>query len=865
MRPLAFLARSSALAAFAVLAACTSPRDVDTPSPEARRATLAALGVTGEVSESAAVLPERASGAAVLEDTRSGVGVRVVLRGASEARGSDVGGVRLHRAAYRGADVARVTTTDGMEDFVFFDARPADEALEYDVDVSKAAGLRLVGGVLEVLDTKGAPRLRVVPPYVVDAKGAHHAGSLSVEGCKVDTHASDPRDRAVLAPGASTCGLRVTWKLDDAGYPAVVDPSWQGTMSPSFGRYDHASLALSDGRVIIVGGWRRDSAGMGNGPQALCEIFSPSSRTWAVSSFLVNSRQNPALAQYPSGKVLAVGGGFGRVQVFVPGQGIDAPMESVTSADFLTATMLGNGKALVLGGFVDGTPSASALLVDEANPGSPTNAGPTGVMGAARGKHTATLLVSGKVLVAGGEGPGGKLASAEIYDPATNTFAPTAGPMMAARSAHAAVRLTDGRVLLAGGGTTVAELYDPATNQFSVAGSLAQPRERVRAVRLASGRVMVAGGEVAGVPVGDVEIFDPDTRTFAQDTPLTFIRTWFGLSPLPNGDVLADGGRDKRSFGIRNSEIWSPTEKGIECRAGNDCRSGYCQQGTCCAAECKGPCKTCSPGTGACVPVISADDPDDCTGALTCDAAGACKKKNGNVCTSAGDCASGFCIDGFCCERACGGQCEACDVGGREGRCVPVAGEPHAQRPRCAKGDATCGGTCDGITTVCSYPSAVTVCGRSCGEKLETVSTCDGKGACLRGSPQSCAGNFVCASATACKTECASDADCLDGYRCEGKVCSPVALCKGTLVTKGREVVDCAPYTCEQGGLCRTSCASVADCAEPNVCSADGRCVLPPQAPLEGCATGAGSGGGEGGLVALAAALGMTLVRRRKR
>ena len=38
----------------------------------------------------------------------------------------------------------RVVTAEGAEDFVPFDARPASESLTYEVDVSRAAGLRLV-------------------------------------------------------------------------------------------------------------------------------------------------------------------------------------------------------------------------------------------------------------------------------------------------------------------------------------------------------------------------------------------------------------------------------------------------------------------------------------------------------------------------------------------------------------------------------------------------------------------------------------------------------------------------------------------------------------------------------------------------
>ena len=44
---------------------------------------------------------------------------------------------------------------------------------------------------------------------------------------------------------------------------------------------------------------------------------------------------------------------------------------------------------------------------------------PTGSMNEGRESHTATLLLDGKVLVAGGHSDGISLNSAEVYDPAT--------------------------------------------------------------------------------------------------------------------------------------------------------------------------------------------------------------------------------------------------------------------------------------------------------------------------------------------------------------------------------------------------------------------------------------------------------------
>src|SRR5436305_558404 len=70
---------------------------------------------------------------------------------------------------------------------------------------------------------------------------------------------------------------------------------------------------------------------------------------------------------------------------------------------------------------------------------------PTGSMSTARGVHTATLLTSGKVLVAGGTGNGfTQLASAELYDPIAGSWV-TTGSMSTARREHTATLLVSGK------------------------------------------------------------------------------------------------------------------------------------------------------------------------------------------------------------------------------------------------------------------------------------------------------------------------------------------------------------------------------------------------------------------------------------
>jgi hypothetical protein len=69
-----------------------------------------------------------------------------------------------------------------------------------------------------------------------------------------------------------------------------------------------------------------------------------------------------------------------------------------------------------------------------------------------RTSHSATLLLSGELLLAGGStGPDTGTATAELFDPETAQFSSTAGMMTDSRWYHTATLLQNGKVLLAGG------------------------------------------------------------------------------------------------------------------------------------------------------------------------------------------------------------------------------------------------------------------------------------------------------------------------------------------------------------------------------------------------------------------------------
>jgi hypothetical protein len=111
---------------------------------------------------------------------------------------------------------------------------------------------------------------------------------------------------------------------------------------------------------------------------------------------------------------------------------------------------------------------------------------------------SATLLMNGKVLFAGGQNDDYDFPfrNAWLYDPSTGNLTAT-GSMTVARYLHAATVLPDGTVLITGGvfrGQS-AELYDPATETFSPIGNMIWPRTVHTATLLQDGRVLIAGGE----------------------------------------------------------------------------------------------------------------------------------------------------------------------------------------------------------------------------------------------------------------------------------------------------------------------------------------------------------------------------------
>jgi hypothetical protein len=313
----------------------------------------------------------------------------------------------------------------------------------------------------------------------------------------------------------------------------IYDPQYKtftSTGSMGTGRWGHTATLLSNGKVLITGG---RSSSSGSTTLITAVLYDPAG-SFAVTGSMKAYRTNHTATLLSDNRVLIVGG-------FV--NNITQPINATNTAEIFDAA---------------GVSSTATLTT----------------MATARGYHAAVLLKKTNplqedtVLITGGSSYSSpnnsnsvSLSTAEFFAPSSGGSFSSAGSMVYPHSSHTATVLTSGRVLIAGSmdrqfkdgnlnpnsktyGDT--DLYIPTAppgNRFSAELAMTTPRANYPAVLLANGTVLLAGGAT------------PDSTT---STAAAVIYNPADISVTPAGytfpDTFVNGTPSAKTFTIRNAD-----------------------------------------------------------------------------------------------------------------------------------------------------------------------------------------------------------------------------------------------------------------------------------------------------------------------
>ncbi len=270
------------------------------------------------------------------------------------------------------------------------------------------------------------------------------------------------------------------------------------------------STSAVDGRIYAMGGLGRENVLVGT-----MEAYDPHTDTWTEKADIPSPRILPA-ASVVDGKIYVIGGGS-RSQLGLP-----------TVEEYDPATDTWTRKA------------------DMPTP-----------------RHgLSTSVLNGRIYAISGF-DGTNMATGEEYDPASDTWTKKAD--LPTLRSHLATQVADGKIYAIGGWDRIESLhtafssvavYDPAADAWTKKADMRTARWSP-ASGVVNGKIYVVGGTVAP-GAGDrqnlqtVEVYDPETDTWAQGVDMPTARGWLSAS-LIDGKLYAVGGRISSasdSFGV---------------------------------------------------------------------------------------------------------------------------------------------------------------------------------------------------------------------------------------------------------------------------------------------------------------------------
>ena len=328
------------------------------------------------------------------------------------------------------------------------------------------AALLLDGRVLIVGGNGGGEDRDMASAELFDPK----TNTFSVTGSMYQKHGRQATatllldGRVLVVGGADTTGTQIssdaelydpaTGKFSETGQ--TTEPTWY-----------HTATRLPDGRVLII---RADDLSQG----AHAQIYDPATGKFTQGTAMTTVTMPEVTALLADGRVLIVGaqanssGGAGpaAAELYEPASGTFSPTGRPVSAPFeVVGTALADGRVCI----------ASNGLIQIYDPATGKFAKAASLTYAPR-PHNVFALPDGRVLVTyyNQTNPAPRTLSATIFNPATGKTS-LSGKMVEYRAEFTDTLLLDGRVLVAGGALiyldhNVGELFDPSTDTFRATG-----------------------------------------------------------------------------------------------------------------------------------------------------------------------------------------------------------------------------------------------------------------------------------------------------------------------------------------------------------------------------------------------------------
>jgi len=303
---------------------------------------------------------------------------------------------------------------------------------------------------------------------------------------------------------------------------------------------------------------------------------------------------------------------------------------------------------------------------------------------------------------------------------------------------------------------------------------------------------------------------------------------------------------------------------GVACGANNECATGFCQQGVCCASACDVTCKACNlPGAttlGVCsnVPPTTVDGRCTVTAASTCGTDGTCDGSgNCHLYSTATQCAPGVCPTGtanLTPPRNCDGvgHCSAptaracdpflCDGSACKTSCTVATTTADCSPPNSCQSTMTCGKKPTGVTctmgTECNSNNCSQgfCCDKDCSGTCQSCALAGKVGTCslvpagalpvpgqCPPAPQSgCGFDGTCDGSGSCK-DWASGTICVNPICTTGNTLVQPRVCNGTGTCQTSTSGACpGNFNCNGTNACRVSCTiptQTTDCTSPAVCT----------------------------------------------